>query len=149
MEKLIRDGVVLAHETRGQADPPILLVHGWTCDHTYFDRQAEHFSRNHRVISVDLRGHGESDKREQDYTMAGYADDIAWLCGQLAAAKPVIIGHSMGGVMAFEVVARHAAAQRQGTWIAARRSPKDQGAVPASHSRPDRWRWALSPAGGA
>ena len=59
------------------------------------------------MISVDLRGHGESDKPEQDYTMAGYADDIAWLCRQLAAAKPVIIGHSMGGVIAFEVAARH------------------------------------------
>lgn len=107
MEKRIPDGVALAHETLGQADAPILLVHGWTCDHTYFAPQAEHFSRNHRVISVDLRGHGESDKPEQDYSMAGYADDIAWLCGQLAAAKPVIIGHSMGGVIAFEVAARH------------------------------------------
>jgi pimeloyl-ACP methyl ester carboxylesterase len=107
MEKLIRDGVALTHETLGQADPPILLVHGWTCDHTYFEPQAEHFSRNHRVISVDVRGHGESDKPEQDYTMAGYADEVAWLCGQLAAAKPVIIGHNMGGVIAFEVAARH------------------------------------------
>lgn len=32
MEKLIRDGVALAHVTLGQADPPIVLVHGWTCD---------------------------------------------------------------------------------------------------------------------
>jgi len=55
MEKLIRDGVALAYETRGQGDPPILLVHGWTCDHTYFAPQAEHFSRSHRVVSVDLR----------------------------------------------------------------------------------------------
>jgi len=107
MEKLVRDGVALAYETRDQGAPPILLVHGWTCDHTYFAPQAEHFSRSHRVISVDLRGHGESDKPEQDYTMAGYADDIAWLCGQLATGKPVIIGHSMGGVIAFEVAARH------------------------------------------
>jgi pimeloyl-ACP methyl ester carboxylesterase len=107
MEKLVRDGVALAYETRDQGAPPILLVHGWTCDHTYFAPQAEHFSRSHRVISVDLRGHGESDKPEQDYTLAGYADDIAWLCGQLATGKPVIIGHSMGGVITFEVAARH------------------------------------------
>lgn len=59
------------------------------------------------MISVDLRGHGESDKPEQDYIMGGYADDIAWLCSELAAAKPVIIGHSMGGVIAFEVAARY------------------------------------------
>ncbi|MGI8552787.1 MAG: alpha/beta fold hydrolase [Dehalococcoidia bacterium] len=107
MEKLSRDGVALAYEETGRGEPPIVLVHGWTCDHTYFAPQAEHFSRAHRVISVDLRGHGASDTPQQDYTMAQFADDIAWLCQQLGVAKPVVIGHSMGGVIAFELAARH------------------------------------------
>jgi pimeloyl-ACP methyl ester carboxylesterase len=109
VEKLHRDGVALACEDLGQGDPPIVLAHGWTCDHTYFAPQAEHFRRNHRVISVDLRGHGESDKPRQDYTMALFADDLAWLCQQLGLAKPVVVGHSMGGVIAFELAARHPA----------------------------------------
>ncbi len=91
----------------GRGEPPIILVHGWTCDHTYFAPQAEHFRGDHRVISVDLRGHGESDKPQLDYTMAQFADDIAWLCEQLRVRKPVVIGHSMGGVIAFELAARH------------------------------------------
>ncbi|HYY90303.1 MAG TPA: alpha/beta hydrolase [Chloroflexota bacterium] len=107
MDKLQRDGVALAYEDAGQGEPPIVLVHGWTCDHTYFAPQAERYSRNHRVISVDLRGHGESDKPQQDYTMAQFADDLAWLCEQLRVQKPVVIGHSMGGVIAFELAARH------------------------------------------
>jgi pimeloyl-ACP methyl ester carboxylesterase len=39
--------------------------------------------------------------------MAQFADDVAWLCQQLGVTRPVIVGHSMGGVIAFEVAARH------------------------------------------
>jgi pimeloyl-ACP methyl ester carboxylesterase len=67
--------------------------------------QFAHFQETHRVIAVDLRGHGQSDKPEQDYTMAGFADDLVWLCGQLAVEKPVVIGHSMGGVIAVALAA--------------------------------------------
>jgi pimeloyl-ACP methyl ester carboxylesterase len=102
-----RDGVILAYEEQGAGSPPMLLVHGWTCDHTYFAPQADHFRKQHRVVSVDLRGHGESDKPEQEYTMAGFADDLVWLCQQLGVDKPVVVGHSMGGVIAFEMAARH------------------------------------------
>jgi len=107
MQTLQRDGIALAYEEMGRGEPPIVLVHGWTCDHTYFAPQAEHFRRDHRVISVDVRGHGESDKPQLDYTMAQFADDIAWLCEQLRVRKPVVIGRSMGGVIAFELAARH------------------------------------------
>jgi pimeloyl-ACP methyl ester carboxylesterase len=104
--QLNREGVTLYFEEAGTGEAPIVLVHGWTCDHTYFAPQFEHFARDHRVVSVDLRGHGHSDKPEQDYTIAAFADDVAWLCGQLGLTKPVIIGHSMGGVIALEISAR-------------------------------------------
>jgi pimeloyl-ACP methyl ester carboxylesterase len=107
MEHCNRDGVKLAFAETGSGSPPIVLVHGWTCDHTYFTPQRDHFSKHHRVVSVDLRGHGESDKPKGPYTIAGFADDIAWLCRELGLAKPVIVGHSMGGMTAIEVAARH------------------------------------------
>jgi pimeloyl-ACP methyl ester carboxylesterase len=71
MRMLVRDDVALAYEEAGRGDPPLLLVHGWTCDHSFFAPKFEHFSRTHRVVNVDLRGHGESDKPLQDYTVAG------------------------------------------------------------------------------
>src|SRR5262245_50585963 len=106
MQYLNRDGVKLGFEEAGSGDPPILLVHGWTCDHTYMAPQFEHFSRTHRVIAVDLRGHGQSDKPKQEYTMAAFADDLIWLCDQLKVKKPIVIGHSMGGVIGVELAAR-------------------------------------------
>jgi pimeloyl-ACP methyl ester carboxylesterase len=107
MQFLSRDGVRLGYEEQGSGSPPMLLVHGWSCDHTHFAPQAEHFSKRHRVISVDLRGHGASDTPDQEYTMAGFADDLAFLCEQIGVDRPVVVGHSMGGVIAFEMAARH------------------------------------------
>jgi pimeloyl-ACP methyl ester carboxylesterase len=107
MHQLMRDGVKLAYEDEGQGDPPILMVHCWTCNHTFFRPQIEHFSRTHRVVAVDLRGHGKSDKPVQDYTVEGFADDLAWLCGQLGLRKPIVVGHSMGGNIALELAARY------------------------------------------
>ncbi len=109
MEKVTRNGATLAYEEAGRGEPPLVFVHGWTCDHTYFAPQIEHFRRDHRTIAVDLRGHGESDKPEQPYTMEGFADDIAWLCGQLGVTKPVVIGHSLGGVVALALAIEHPA----------------------------------------
>jgi pimeloyl-ACP methyl ester carboxylesterase len=87
-------------EETGQGEPALVFVHGWCCDHTYFAPQVEYFARRHRALAVDLRGHGQSGKPEQDYAMAAFADDLAWLCRQLGVERPVVIGHSMGGVIA-------------------------------------------------
>jgi pimeloyl-ACP methyl ester carboxylesterase len=108
MQRLERDGVALFYEQAGEGDPPILLVHGWCCDHTYFAPQFEHFAgRGHRAVAVDLRGHGRSDKPQQDYTMRLFADDLAWICDRIGAEKPVVVGHSMGGIVAFDLAARY------------------------------------------
>jgi pimeloyl-ACP methyl ester carboxylesterase len=106
MQHLTRDSVKLFFEEAGSGERPILLVHGWTCDHTYMAPQFERFRRTHRVIAVDLRGHGQSDKPQQAYTMVAFADDLAWLCSQLNVKKPIVIGHSMGGVIGVELAAR-------------------------------------------
>lgn len=107
MEHRTHDGVKLAFAETGSGSPPIVLVHGWTCDHSYFAPQRDYFSKRHRVVSVDLRGHGKSDKPKGPYTIAGFADDVAWLCRELDVTKPVVIGHSMGGMAAIELAARH------------------------------------------
>ena len=75
----------------------MLLIHGWTCNHTHWAAQAKHFSRTHRVVSIDLRGHGLSDAPEQEYTLEAFADDVAWMIKELGLDRPIVCGHSMGG----------------------------------------------------
>lgn len=106
---LERDGVRLAHFETGPADPKspaLVLVNGWTSDHGIFTPQILHFSQSRRVVAVDIRGHGASDAPEQEYTMAGFADDIAWQCAQLGLEKSVFIGHSLGGAIVLELCGR-------------------------------------------
>jgi len=97
MPYLERDGVKLYYEEAGAGEPAMLLVHGWTCNHTHWAAQVAHFSKTHRVVSVDLRGHGQSDAPQQEYTLEGFADDLAWMIGELALDRPIVCGHSMGG----------------------------------------------------
>lgn len=109
MEMRRRQGAGLAYTDSGDqpGSLPIVFIHGWGCDHASFAPQVEFFRRSHRVITVDLRGHGESDAPQQDYTMAGFAEDTAWLCAEMGLGKSVVVGHSMGGNVALEMAAHH------------------------------------------
>ncbi|MDL2403561.1 alpha/beta fold hydrolase [Rhizobium mayense] len=105
-----RAGVCLAHFEAISASPlsqPLVLIHGWTGDHRIFTPQIEHFANSRHVVAVNLRGHGHSDAPKQEYTIEGFADDVAWQCGELKLEKPLVIGHSMGGSVALELCGRH------------------------------------------
>jgi pimeloyl-ACP methyl ester carboxylesterase len=117
MPFLTRDGVKLFYEETGNGGPPLLLVHGWTCNHTHWAAQVAHFAPRHRIVTVDLRGHGQSDAPQQEYSMQGFADDLAWLCGELGLDRPVVIGHSMGGIVTLVMAARHPDVVRAGVLV--------------------------------
>ncbi|MBN8996018.1 MAG: alpha/beta hydrolase [Rhizobiales bacterium] len=109
MKTATRDGVALryAHADGGQGRP-ILLVHGWCCDHTFFAPQFEFFAKaGHTVVAPDLRGHGASDAPDGAYSMQVFSDDLLWLAGELCLERPIVIGHSMGGIVAFDLAVRH------------------------------------------
>jgi pimeloyl-ACP methyl ester carboxylesterase len=105
MAELVRDGVRLVYEDVGRGDPPMLFVHGWSCRRSHFAPQVAQFSSSRRCISVDLRGHGDSDAPEQDYTIDGFADDIAWIADRLGVRGALLVGHSMGGAVVLAVAA--------------------------------------------
>jgi pimeloyl-ACP methyl ester carboxylesterase len=108
MQKLNRDDVALYFKDEGSGTaPPMLFVHGWGCDHTFFAPQQAHFSHFQRTIAVDLRGHDASSAPIQDYTVEGFVDDLAHLCRELTLPKSIVVGHSMGGTIALQFVARH------------------------------------------
>ena len=101
------DGVRLYYERAGSGEPELLLVPGWCCDHTAFRPQFAHFARTHAVTALDLRGCGQSDRPEDGYDIPDLADDIARLCAEVGIEKPVVAGHSLGGMIAVELAARH------------------------------------------
>lgn len=98
--------VDLFHVRAGSGDPPIVFVPGWCCDHTFFEPQFEHFKSSHTVVAVDPRGCGRSDRPETGYDIPMLADDLARLVDELGLAPPVIVGHSLGGMIGVELAAR-------------------------------------------
>ncbi len=108
MPSATRDGVALHYELARGDERPVVLVHGWCCDHSYLGPQFEYLiARGHTVLAPDLRGHGSSDAPEgADYSIPALADDVAWLIAELRIERPVLVGHSMGGVVSFELLIR-------------------------------------------
>jgi len=105
MATIVHKGINLAYEEQGEGRPAMVFVHGWACNRSFFALQAQYFFRRHRVVSIDLRGHGESDKPEGEYPIAAYADDIAYMIKQLGLGKVIAVGHSMGGIVVLQLAA--------------------------------------------
>ncbi len=96
------DGSTIRYGVRGQGEPTLVFVHCWTCNHTFWDKQIDHFSRSHQVIWLDLAGHGESGSHRQRYTMQAFGEDVAAVVKQVGARKVILVGHSMGGPVVVE-----------------------------------------------
>jgi len=58
------DKVPIAYESSGEGETTLVFVHGWSCDRTYWKAQQAEFSRDFRVVLVDLAGHGESGRAQ-------------------------------------------------------------------------------------
>jgi pimeloyl-ACP methyl ester carboxylesterase len=100
------DGSAIRYGVRGQGDVTLVFVHCWTCNHTFWDKQVEHFSRNYRVVWLDLAGHGESGSRRESYTMQAFGQDVASVVEAVGAQRVILVGHSMGGPVSVEAAKR-------------------------------------------
>ncbi|HLL75537.1 MAG TPA: alpha/beta fold hydrolase [Pyrinomonadaceae bacterium] len=91
------DGMRVHYEDAGRGDEALVFVHGWTCDATFWRLQAPAFAGRARVISVDLPGHGRSDKPEgRAYTMQLFARSVEAVMRDAGVRRAVLVGHSMG-----------------------------------------------------
>lgn len=101
------NGVTLAYTDRGNG-PALLLLHGHAYDRSMWNRQVEVFAaRGWRVIAPDLRGFGNSGVTEGIVYTEEFADDVASLLDHLGLARAVVVGFSMAGQIAMELVHRH------------------------------------------
>lgn len=93
----------LYYEDVGVGQPTLLMVHGWLGDHAHFAPQIGYFSHRNRVIAPDLPGHGLSDRSGTGHDIGSHAAVLARLIGALELKRPVVIGHSLGGMVALQL----------------------------------------------
>lgn len=98
MPTILTNGVNLHHETFGEHGEPVLLLHGAMSDAMQNWRMIlPALSAKHRVIGVDLRGHGKSDNPTGEFTLEALTGDIAGLLDALDVPRVHVLGCSLGG----------------------------------------------------
>ena len=96
------DGTPIAFEVHGRGEPTLVLVHGWSCDARYWREQLSHFAARHRVVTVDLAGHGHSGTGRENYTMSAFGEDVRAVADVVGSDRLILVGHSMGGLVVAE-----------------------------------------------
>ena len=100
LDRVEVNGVRLAYTLCGQG-ADVVFLHGWMCNRTFWQRQCRELAgRNFRCLSVDFRGHGDSDAPDGCYTIQQLAGDVSAMMATLGIGPAVIVGHSMGGMVA-------------------------------------------------
>ncbi|HEU4760623.1 MAG TPA: alpha/beta fold hydrolase [Dehalococcoidia bacterium] len=108
MPHIAANGIQLNYREAGQG-PTVLLVHGFTGNLRNWALQIPVLTREFRTVSLDLRGHGHSDKPTgpEDYAVTLMAEDVYQLVRALDLSPCYLIGHSMGGMIAQHLILAH------------------------------------------
>lgn len=94
------NGVRLAYSLCGRG-ASVVVLHGWMCNRSFWLRQCRELAgRNLRCLAVDFRGHGDSEAPTGGHSIEQLADDLGALMATLEIGPAVIVGHSMGGMVA-------------------------------------------------
>jgi pimeloyl-ACP methyl ester carboxylesterase len=96
------DHVAIRYHAEGAGEPSLVFVHCWCCDRHLWDAQLPAFAPRHRVVTLDLAGHGESGRERKEWTIAAYASDVRAVADELGLARTILVGHSMGGQVIVE-----------------------------------------------
>ncbi|MBA4181046.1 MAG: hypothetical protein C0506_10700 [Anaerolinea sp.] len=106
MAEVTLGDATIAYTDEGSGNPPFVFIHGWACDRTFWQPQADALKRDHRCIAVDLRGRGAS-PATPPFDVFTAAEDVAALLRKLGVAPAVLVGHSLGGIIALILNHRH------------------------------------------
>ena len=112
----LESGIRIRVVERGDAGaPPVLLVHGWGCTAYVFRRNMPALAAaGFRVIAIDLRGHGLSDKPQSasEYTIDAMVEHLKDVLNALSLDRPVLAGHSLGGTLIYHFASKYPARVR-------------------------------------
>ena len=104
---LARDGVRLATFDLGGTGPSALLLHGLAGDAGEWAATARWLTARCRVVALDARGHGASERTPADVSRAAHVADAAFAIERLELAPAVVVGQSLGGQAALLLAAEH------------------------------------------
>lgn len=101
----LEDGAL--HYTQQGSGPPLVLIHGGWQDSASWEHQIEYFAEEYSVITYDIRGHGRTGKTATAaYSIDLFADDLETLLRKLGVEQPILVGLSVGGMIARTVLER-------------------------------------------
>ncbi|MBH0187953.1 MAG: alpha/beta fold hydrolase [Nitrospira sp.] len=101
------NGIALAYSDTGHG-LPIVFLHAFPLNRTMWAQQEAGLSPHCRVVTIDLRGHGESDAPLWHYSLNQAAEDVRALLDHLSIRQAVFVGLSMGGYILFALYRKHA-----------------------------------------
>lgn len=101
-------GARIAYSAWGpEGAPPLVLVHGGAAHRRWWSPLAPLLTAHHRVVALDLSGHGDSDHRER-YHPGVWAEEVLAVAEAVTpGGEPTVVGHSMGGFVAIVAAAEH------------------------------------------
>jgi pimeloyl-ACP methyl ester carboxylesterase len=91
----------------GGSGPPLVLLHGLASQAHIWDLVAPHLAETVRVLAIDQRGHGRSDKPAEGYDFATITADLDAILGVLGIGQVMLVGHSWGGNVALQYAVDH------------------------------------------
>ncbi len=96
----------MAYTDSGGLGHSLLFLHGTGCDSRDWKSVIEHLPRHQRCITLDFRGHGQSSIPTEPFKLTNLADDVLHLINLLGIQEVILVGHSLGGMVAMEVAKR-------------------------------------------
>lgn len=97
-----KDGVPISYEVHGSGEPTLVFVHGWSCDARYWQKQIPAFTQKHKLVVIDLAGHGNSGIERDTFSMQSFGEDVKSVVEAIGSENIILIGHSMGGAVIAE-----------------------------------------------
>ncbi len=91
----------------GKGDLTLLFIHGWCINSSYWSSQIKYFSRQYKVIAIDLPGFGKSTSIRNEWTIEKYGEDIINVIEKLQLNNVILIGHSMSGEIMLEAALKN------------------------------------------
>lgn len=89
-------------QVHGSGEPTLVLVHGWAMDRHVWDGDVPRLAARHRVVTLDLPGHGAGDRRRAEWTIVAFARGVKAVVDAVDPKQVVLVGHSMGGSIVVE-----------------------------------------------